>query len=420
MFRPVRVGFQSLRGVFYGWWLVVIAAFIVAVAGSGIGLPFIQQYTLEVYRTDPDFSFSDWTIFITVLGTVGVLFPPFAGMVIDRWGSRKPMLVGLPVAGIGLFAVGLSSGVVMVSLISPLISLGSELSTYLPAVAAINHWFRRRRAIALAMMMFGVEAVGALVKRMPGSVGQPAILATGLVVLAVAVPLALLVRNRPEPYGEYQDGAEAPDDAAVPEYTVRETVRTREFWMLALATIYLSGAGSIITIGALQLAQSNSIYPLPLDAIDDMRTVVHLLFILVGGYVGDRIPLRRALFLFAVFHLAATLLAANGTWLFFVSSALLGMGAGGLHPLSIAALGAYFGRRRFATALGIYIIVTQLLSEVGFSVVTWLSYLNINHIGILPAVVAAVLAAIGVAAYRWMKDPRLAPSQTVVTTADAA
>ena len=409
--RPV--GFQSLRAVFYGWWLVAIGAFIVAVAGDGIVPPFIQQYTLEVYRAAPDFSFPDWMVFYTVLGAVGGLSPPFIGMAIDRWGSRKPMLAGLPVVGVGLLLAGWWPRVVVLSLVSHLVYLGSELCTYLPTTAAVNHWFQRRRPIAMAAMVFVPAAAGAWAKQLSGAIAQPAILSTGLVVLAVAVPLALLVRDRPEPYGEHPDGMETPDDEAAPEYTVRETVRTREFWMLTLAAISLSAAGSIVAISALQLAQSRNIYPLQLDAMGDIRSVVQVLSILVGGYVGYRIPLRRALFWFAAFHLAAavTLLAANGVWVLFLSVALLGVGMGGLQPLSIAALGAYFGRYRFATILGIYLIVTQMLSDAGFSVVPLLSYLGINHIAILPAMMAAVLAAIGVAAYLWIKDPRLAPSQ---------
>ena len=271
-------------------------------------------------------------------------------------------------------------------------------------------------------MMFGVAVAGALARQLPGPVGQPAVLVTAVLVLAIGVPLAFVVRNRPEQYGEHPDGMETSDDETVPEYTLRETIRTREFWMLTLATICLGAAGSIVTVTAPQLVQSRNIYPLQLDAIDNIHTVVHILFILVGGYVGDRFPLRRALFWFASLHLAAAvaLLAANGVGFFFLAAALLGMGTGGVRPLSIAVLGAYFGRYRFATILGIYLIVSQMLSGVGFSVMPWLSYLDINHIGILPAVMAAVFAAIGMAAYLWIRDPRPAPSQVPVTPVDQA
>lgn len=406
-------------GVFYGWWLVVIGAFIIAVAGSGIGLPLFRQYAFEVHRADPDFSLPAWTFyFYSVLGAASSVLLPVIGMAIDRWGSRRPMLVGLPLVGIGLLLAGLSPRVVVVNLISPLVSLGSELSTYLPAVTAVNHWFRRRRTMAMAMMMFGVAVAEALVKEIPGPVGQTAILATGLAVLVAAGPLAFLVRNRPEPHGEHPDGIEASCQEAVPEYSVGETIRTREFWMLALATICLSAAGSIVTISAPQLMQSRGVYPLQLDATHNISAMARVPFILVGGYVGHNFPLRRALFGFALLYLAAavTLLAANDIRFFFLAAALLGMGTGGVQPLSIAALGAYFGRYKFATILGIYLVISQLLTGAGFTVVSLLGYLNAN--GVLQVAAAAFFGAIGMAAYLLMQNPRPAPSQAPVTLVD--
>ena len=395
--RPA--GFQSLRAIFYGWWLVAIAGFIIAVAewdsGRGAFLPAIYRF--------PVFS-----------GVAGLLLL-VGGRVVDRWGSKKPMLIGLPLVGIGLLVAGLSPRLVDVSVVSLLVILGSTLGVYLPAVTAVNHWFRRRRAMAMAVMMFGVAVAGALAKQLPGPVGQPAVLVTAALILAIGVPLAFVVRNRPEQYGEHPDGMETSDDATAPDYALREAIRTREFWMLTLATACLSVAGSIVTVTP-QLVQSRNIYSLQLDAIVNIHTVVHVLFILVGGYVGHRLSLRRALFWFASLYLAAAvaLLVANGIWFFFIAAALLGMGTGGVRPLSIAALGAYFGRYRFATILGTYLIVSQILSWVGFLVMPLLMYADIKA-----AVFAmAVFAAIGMAAYLWTRDPRPAPSQAPVTPVD--
>ena len=273
--------------------------------------------------------------------------------------------------------------------------------------------------MAIAILLFVVAVAGALVRQLPepfGYVrepfGQQAVLATGLVVLVIAVPLAFLVRNRPEPYGQHPDGMGPRDDELIPEYTVQEAVRNREFWMFAVAAACLGAAGETMARGGMQLMEWRDVRPFPVDEIDTVRTAVHILSILVGGYLGDRVPLRRALLWFALLHVAAIAvsLAANGIEFFFLAAAILGIGTGGLQPLLVAAIGAHYGRYRFATTFGIYLIASGMLSNATFSSPFLLNQLF--HSSIMPVFVSAVLAAIGVPAYLSVREPCISPSQT--------
>ena len=407
-------------GVFCGWWLVAIVAFIVVVAGNELMLWLFTRYFFTLPRTDPTIPISGWPYtFYHAAAAASSALPPFVGMAVDRWGSRRLMLIGLPMVGIGLVVAGLSSRVGVVAAALPLVFAGSRLGAYLPAVAAINYWFRRRRAMAIAILLFVVAVAGALVRQLPepfGYVrepfGQQAVLATGLVVLVIAVPLAFLVRNRPEPYGQHPDGMGPRDDELIPEYTVQEAVRNREFWMFAVAAACLGAAGETMARGGMQLMEWRDVRPFPVDEIDTVRTAVHILSILVGGYLGDRVPLRRALLWFALLHVAAIAvsLAANGIEFFFLAAAILGIGTGGLQPLLVAAIGAHYGRYRFATIFGIYLIASGMLSNATFSSPFLLNQLF--HSSIIPVFVSAVLAAIGVSAYLSVREPCISPSQT--------
>ena len=416
---PPPPGFirRQTGGVFYGWWMVAIVALIVAAAGSDSRFSFFTRYFFTSLRTDPVFSISGWPYFLyNAVASASSALPPFVGMAVDRWGSRRLMLVGLPLVGIGLVVVGLSSRVAVVSAAFPLVFVGSRLGGYLPAVAAVNHWFRRRRAMAIAMLLFVLAVAGAVLKQVPEPVGQQAVLALGFVVLAAALPLASLVQNRPEPYGQHPDGVEPRDDEPAPEYTVGEAARNREFWMFALAAACLGAAGEIVAWGGIQLIEWRDVHPFPFDEIETVRMVVHTLFILVGGYVGDRVPLRRALLWFALLHVAAigVSLAANGIGFFFLAAAILGMGTGGLQPLLVAALGAHYGRYRFATIFGIYLIVSGTLSSAAFSSPFLLNQLFRSSL--TPVVASAVLAAIGVGVYLFVREPGPSPSQALVVS----
>ena len=416
---------RQTGGVFYGWWLVAIGAFIAAVAGNEAMRSFFTQYFFLLLREDTLYSLSGWPYLLyNVLVAASSALPPFVGMAVDRWGSRRLMVMGLPLAGIGLVVVGLSSSVAVVAAAFPLVFAGSHLGAYLPAVAVINHWFRRRRAMAIAILLFVAAATGALVKQVPKTLSQWAALAVsqqmalgmGLAVLAVALPLAFLVRNRPEPYGQHPDGLEPDESDTSPEYTVREAVRNREFWLFALAAACLGAAGEVVAWGGMQMMEWRDFDPFPYDAINTVKRVVHVLFILVGGYVGDRVPLRRALLWFALLHVAAisVSLAANGIGFFFLAAAILGMGTGGLQPLIVAALGAHYGRRRFATIFGIFLIASGTLSNAAFSSPFLLNQLF--HSSMMTLVASTTLAGIGIAAYLLVREPRLSPSQARIAS----
>jgi MFS family permease len=92
-------------------------------------------------------------------------------------------------------------------------------------------------------------------------------------------------------------------------------------------------------------------------------TGVGALFTLIGGYVGDRVSIRLALFAFSVVQSTAVvvLLVARTELLAFAFAVLLGIGFGGRTPLTTAIRGAYFGRRAFASITGVSMIPMNIL-----------------------------------------------------------
>ena len=87
------------------------------------------------------------------------------------------------------------------------------------------------------------------------------------------------------------------------------------------------------------------------------------LFILVGGYIGDRLPIRMTLFGFSAVQSVAVviLLQADTPAVAYLFAVVLGVGFGGRTPLSTAIRGIYFGRRAFASITGISMIPMNFL-----------------------------------------------------------
>jgi MFS family permease len=79
--------------------------------------------------------------------------------------------------------------------------------------------------------------------------------------------------------------------------------------------------------------------------------------------MGDRVPIRLALFGFSALQSVAVVvvLLAHSTALIFVFAVLLGVAFGGRTPLTTAIRGVYFGRRAFASITGISMIPMNVL-----------------------------------------------------------
>ena len=88
-----------------------------------------------------------------------------------------------------------------------------------------------------------------------------------------------------------------------------------------------------------------------------------MVFQLIGGYLGDRVPKRFALFGFTSLQAGAVVLLASASSLssFYLFAVLFGMGFGGRNPLTVAIRGDYFGRASFGKILGLSTVPMNLL-----------------------------------------------------------
>ena len=102
-----------------------------------------------------------------------------------------------------------------------------------------------------------------------------------------------------------------------------------------------------------------------------------ILFVLVGGWLGDHFPIRRTMFVFGLLEACAigVLAFAESLPMFYLSAALAGMGTGGMLPLTLSARGVYFGRRNFATITGLSLMLPNLVSGGALAVILigWLN-----------------------------------------------
>ena len=305
---------------------------------------------------------------------------PVEGHLTDRLGTRRMVLIGLLVVGAGFLLFGRVQNLWMFYLAFLVMAMGHGLSSAIPVMTALNNWFRRRRATAIAWTMVSHRgAVLLFVPTIAWAVDPDAdrfgwevtATAIGVFVLLVAFSISRLVRNRPEDYGQRPDGdfedfpqtaAASAEEATPPlvgdqdaEFTLRQALRTPAFWLISLGHAFISMLMvTVLTHLALMLGDQGIGVQMAAWVVVTY-TATSMVFQVVGGYIGDRVPKNLVIFVFtsiqALSVLAITL--SHSLPMAFLFAVTLGIGYGGRSPATTAIRGDYFGRKAFATIMGL-------------------------------------------------------------------
>lgn len=433
--HPIRLA----RGMFYGWWLAVTGA-IIMVIGT---VPLFQALSLWLPVLSQNFGWTplqlSWAF--TLTRVEGTVMGPIAGWCVDKLGPRKMVAIGLVIFAIGFLIFSRTNSLWMFYGAFVVVSLGAGLGSWLPANTALNNWFRVRRSTAMSIPMLGFGIGGVFVVplmawamgwdvkagvEIPGRLGwQNTALLVGIIGLVASFPLSMLVRNRPEDYGEHPDGID-PETASqpgarrtangastvAPDYSWPEAIRTRAFWLITMG--HASSSIIIITVmfylGLVMVERGFALGQI--GGVISVQTAVSTAFILVGGLIGDRVPIRLAIFGFSFLQSIAmiVLLVADSLPMFYLFTVLMGIGFGGRTPLTTAIRGVYFGRSSFARITGISMIPMNIMFIVVVPYVAWMQeYITGSYT--VPLASIAAVSATGSLMFLFLGNPRLSPSQ---------
>ena len=140
---------------------------------------------------------------------------PLEGWLVDRIGPRKLMLVGIPLMGLGFILLSRVNGLLTFMLVYVLgVTLGNSVGMHTPASAAVANWFTRKRGLAFGIMWSGVGLGGLMVPVLGWAIEEfgwrQASVMVGIFVVVVGIPVASIMRHRPEQYGLLPDGDKPP------------------------------------------------------------------------------------------------------------------------------------------------------------------------------------------------------------------
>ncbi len=382
------------RERFHGWWIVSVTA---ALYGYGAGVNF---YGFGVFfnpmREEFGWSRAATAGVFSLSRLEGAPLGPIIGWLIDRVGSRRMMVAGLSITGLGFVSMYFIQSLWMFyAIYGVLIATGFSMGFFQASQAVVANWFFRRRAQAMSYLAVGGGLGGAaLVPAMGAFMGMAGwrwtAVAVGLLMWVVGIPLALLLRNRPEDIGEVPDGvrslreAPAADDAtlAAPvrrvekaeaverrevEFTVSQALRTSTFWTLVLAMAFRSSILSSIAVHQIAHLEDIGIGRHTAETMLGLMIAMSIPGRLLFGWLGDRISKQHLLAFSSLLQGIGIFIIANATGLAYVWPFLLfyGLGFGGAIPLTQALRADLFGRKVFATVGGLIMPFTTLGGVIG-------------------------------------------------------
>ncbi len=420
--------FRRARTTFYGWWLAGLAA-LVMVIGT---VPLFQGMTAWFVVLEQTFGWNrtQLSLAFSLTRVEGSIMGPISGFLIDKLGPRRMVLVGMIILGLGFVLLSRIQNLWQFYLAFVVMSSGAGLGTWMPMMTALNSWFLRRRSIAMAIAMEGFSLGGVLLVPLlvwsidPDVIGRPGWRATamfiGIATMLIAFPLSRFIRNRPEDYGELPDGRARLAAVSTPTganalveesgYTWQQAIRTSAFWLITWGH-----ACSSIVIITLMV----HLGPMLTDRGMSLQTVgwvvatmtgAAAVFTMVGGFIGDRIPIRISIAGFSALQSVAVvvLLLANSVETALLFAVIMGIGFGARNPLTTSIRGVYFGRRAFASITGISMVPMNLLSMAAplFAGIMF----DLQGSYLLPFGVVAAVCFLGSGLFLFLGEPTPAPA----------
>jgi len=367
--------------VFYGWWILLLGSLI---NGIGVGMMY-HSFTVFFLPLKRDLGVSSAAISL-LYGSArleGGIDGTLYGYLIDRFGSRKMIIIGASLAGTGLILLSTVHSFLSFFLVYVFVVMaGSNAGFFHPVSTAVNKWFIRHRGLGFSVITASGNVGGMIMAPLLSYIilahgWRNGAICAGLLILAIAVPAALPIRRSPEDLGLRPDGQ--PTQALTPEplnpvsppateinFTVRQGLRTLSFWLLmAGISLRLSVTVALNThfvpiLVWRGMGEAASAYMVSLYALIAIPMTLAL------GWMGDRWNKARLCSVGIIPTLVAMLgmifFRGSATLYFFPIAFAITMAS---TSLNWALIGDFFGRTSYATLRGIM--------GVGYGVATFFS-----------------------------------------------
>lgn len=379
------------RPLWYGWWVLIAATSAITLESGALIFGFSVFFVPIVQEFG-------WSRAAAAAGSSlarleSGIFGPVEGWLIDRLGARRAMLVGIPIFGFGFILMSQMHSLIEFYVIYIVcFSFAASIGFFNSCSAAVANWFIRRRSLALGIMSSGIGLGTLLVPGVAWLINEygwrNAAITIGITTWVIGIPLALMMRHRPEDSGNHPDGdpprivaaADSIDRTGYgPQHVElaingRQAIRMPTFWILAFSFALRLMATAAVSLHMFPFMVDIGI---PLEMAGIMTTVLGVLGIfgrLGYGWLGIHWGEKRTYAMGLISLIIGFVVLAFTTSIIgiVISLVFYAPAYGGLATQMLVLRGRYFGRRSFATIGGLMAPVLTLGTITGPIYAGWL------------------------------------------------
>ena len=386
----------GLKNGFYGWKIVALMLGP-RTAGNGV---YILGNTLFVIPLEESLGLgrSISSLMFALGGVIGGVSAPVSGILMDRWGPRRVLIISVLIGCLGYLLLSLSPNifVLFIVFLGP-ISLVMLNVAFNASSGIINNWFDKYKSTAFSLMQGG-SGLGSLliIATLAYSIDnwgwRIASVIAAILILVIGLPTAYAAKNTPEEIGLGPDGVkktlrsgEGNFSGNYRAYSMdlegmssKNATSTISFWMLAISSTIFGGAIATLGIHFVPimvwkgLSEVQGAWMLTFLALGSAFTVIMV------GALADRYGRLKIASIACIFlGLAIFCLNIEGTGVSLWIAVTVLSASSCLYPLTWSIVGELFGRKSYSTIRG-YMMAVQSIGTLTMPLVAGYYYVDFS------------------------------------------
>lgn len=303
-----------------------------------------------------------------------------AGILQDKMGPRKILILGTTLTGFGMIASGFVSSPLLLNLTFGVMTgagIGFGYACLSPSAMKWFHSSKKGMVNGLIAAGFGLAAIylAPLTSALINSIGiQSSFIVLGIGILAITVPLAATINNPPTGYTpalpNNKTGKSTLNISDSHDLTWKSMLKTPQFYSLWImyafaASVGLMIIGNITTIASVQANLPNAVYLASILAIFNSGGRV------VAGILADKIGgIKTLLLAFILQGINMVLFATfDSEFTLIIGTALAAVGYGTLLAVFPTITAEFYGLKNYGTNYGVLYTAWGIGGAIGATVV---------------------------------------------------